>query len=136
MKIEKRKKENRIENNEKEKKTIREIRDYAQESYDKLIVFLSSGALVLTMGFVKNIVEITEKTNTIFLKLSWVLFAISLIIILLSHKTTIKAMDYELKDQKKHSDRMDRFTNFLNWSSMFALIGGITTFIIFIHGNL
>ena len=39
-----------------------EIRKYAGEHYDKLIIYLSSGALVLTVGFVKDIVEkIIEK---------------------------------------------------------------------------
>ena len=66
-----------------------EMRDYAQEEFDKLIVYLNSGALILTIGFVKDITKITEETDTTLLIWSWSSFVCSLLLILLSHKTAI-----------------------------------------------
>ena len=42
------------------KKNLLEMRDYAQEEFDKLIVYLNSGALILTIGFVKDEKETTS----------------------------------------------------------------------------
>ena len=113
-----------------------EMRDYAQEEFDKLIVYLNSGALVLTIGFVKDITKITEQTNTTFLIFSWSCFVLSLLTILLSHKTAILSTDYELKEKETTSDRFDTCTSILNWTSFLALMIGIILFIIFITNNL
>lgn len=113
-----------------------EMRDYAQEEFDKLIVYLNSGALILTIGFVKDITKITEKTDTTLLIWSWSSFACSLLLILLSHKTAILSTDYELKDKETISDRFDAITSFLNWTSFIILMIGIILFITFITKNI
>jgi uncharacterized beta-barrel protein YwiB (DUF1934 family) len=117
-------------------KTIRKIRDYAEEQFDKLIVYLNSGALVLTVGFVKDIVKITDKTDTTLLKASWILFTTSLVIILISHKTSVIAMNYELKDNEKISNYWDILTQILNWSSLVVLVGGIISFLLFVSKSI
>ncbi|MCD6367341.1 MAG: hypothetical protein J7L46_07370 [Bacteroidales bacterium] len=113
-------------------KKIEEIRDYAEEQFDKLIVYLNSGALVLSIGFIKDIVKITKATDLTILKTSWIFFTMSLLIILISHKTAIKSMNLELKEREKESDSCDKCTKILNWISFGFLIIGITFFIIFI----
>lgn len=122
--------------NEKWFDTIRKIRDYAEEEYDKLIVYLNGGALVLTVGFVKDIVTITEHTDTLLLKLSWILFTLSLLIILISHRTAIIAMNYELKEKTLISDRWDHITEILNWCAMLMLITGIICFLLFVNKSI
>ena len=112
--------------------TIRKIRDYSEEQYDKLIVSLNSGALVLTVGFVKDIVKITASTNTTLLKISWVGFTLSLLVILISHRTSIISMNYELKEKENISDRWDLITIILNWTSLIFLISGLASFLIFV----
>lgn len=116
--------------------TIRKIRDYAEEQYDKLIVYLNSGALILTVGFVKDIVKITSNTDTLLLKLSWIFFTCSLLVILISHRTAIIAMNYELKNKNRISDIWDIITNILNWLSLIKLIIGIICFLLFISNTL
>ena len=118
------------------KKIVQEIRDYSEEQFDKLIVYLNSGALVLTIGFVKDIVNITKETDTKLLIFSWSSFAISLSLILLSHRSSIIAMNYEIKKKKKTSDCFDIVTYVLNWASFVIFIIGISLFITFIHKNL
>ncbi|MBL1280685.1 MAG: hypothetical protein COA33_010445 [Fluviicola sp.] len=122
------------EDTEEEKRDIAivKMRDYAEEQYDKLLVYLNSGALVLTVGFVKDIVEITDETNTTLLKISWICFTASLLVILISHRTGIIATNFDIKGAEKISNVWNNFTKFLNWLAMMTLAFGIITFLIFV----
>ena len=116
--------------------TIRKIRDYSEEQFDKLIVYLNSGALLITVGFVSNIVDISQTTKTGLLIWSWVLFTVSLLSILISHRTAIIAMNFELKDKGKASRLCDIITQILNWFSLFLFIGGVAIFLIFVSKSI
>jgi hypothetical protein len=109
-----------------------EIRKYAGEQYDKLIVYLSSGALVLTVGFVEKVVDLSKIKNLFLLYFSWTCFSISLIIILISHRTSLLSIDFEIKENNKTSDCWNIITEVLNWLSMIALVIGIISFIRFV----
>jgi hypothetical protein len=130
----------KIKMSDKDKKSrndiLLEMRDYAQEEFDKLIVYLNSGALILTIGFVKDITKITEETDTTLLIWSWSSFVCSLLLILLSHKTAILSTDFELKDKETISDRFDTATSLLNWISFIILMIGIILFITCITKNI
>jgi len=112
-------------------KILYEARKYAGEQYDKLIVYLSSGALLLTVGFIKNVVDLSKINDLFLLYSSWICFSTSLIIILISHRTSLLSIDLEIKG-KKTSDFWNAMTDILNWLSMIALIIGIVSFIIFV----
>lgn len=121
---------------EEYRSTVREMRDYAQEQFDKLIVYLSSGGLILTLGFVKDLVDLDEAIWKFLMIASWAGFVISLLLILLSHKSAIKAGNLELQGKQTESDEQDEKTNRLNnWSFRF-LIAAITVFVIFFTINL
>jgi hypothetical protein len=113
-------------------KALYEIRGYAEEQYDKLIVYLSSGALVLTVGFVKEIVNLSKTNNLFWLFFSWACFSSSLILNLVSHKTSLLTMNNEITNKKKVSDFWNRITECFNWLSLFAFIAGIISFMLFI----
>ncbi len=127
------------ENTESWDDKIYEIRRSADEAFNKLIVYLSSGALVLTIGFVQNVIDLpTAKFNELLIG-SWILFTSSLLVILISYLTTVKSMDLELDKQKGKSnkwDKWDEITIFLNIASILTLVLGIILFIIFISINL
>lgn len=116
--------------------TVREMRDYAQEEFDKLIVYLSSGGLILTVGFVKDIVELDSAVWKPLMIASWAGFIISLLLILLSHKSAIKSSTLELVGKHAESDDQDEITNRLNKWSFGMLITAIVIFVIFITINL
>ena len=116
--------------------TVRKMRDYAQEEFDKLIVYLSSGGLVLTVGFVKDLVDLSEVCWKFLLILSWAGFIISLILILLSHRSAIKSSTLELGGKEDESDDQDQKTERLNLFSFIVLIVAIIVFVVFISINL
>jgi hypothetical protein len=132
---------------------------YAIEKYDTLIVTLSSGALVLTVGFVHDIVTITPCTDTTFLKLSWYSLITALIMSLLSHiasyranKSVIKLTKLEVESleetgvfeikgfKTKCVDLASKFYSIsigiLNVGSFLVLILGIWLFIHFLNQNI
>ena len=121
---------------EKYKEGVRRDRDYSSDQFDKQLIYLSAGGLVLTVGFVKDMVDITNETNTTLLIISWSCFALSLIAMLLSHRTSVYTMDYELDNEQKKSDNWDSITKFFNFVSALSLIMGVILFIIFISKNI
>ena len=110
---------------EKYSDKVQKDRDYSSDLFDKQLVYLSAGALVLTIGFVKDLVVITDETNTILLIISWISFTLSLIAMLLSHRSSVYSMDYELDGESEKSDDWDLITKILNWVSTLSLITGI-----------
>ncbi|NQU32407.1 MAG: hypothetical protein HQ521_04165, partial [Bacteroidetes bacterium] len=77
--------------------TTQKAVDYSIERFDILIISLSTGGLVLSIGFVKDIIGDYSKVNTILLKITWLLFACSLIMNLLSQATGYFANRLDLK---------------------------------------
>jgi len=132
--------------------TTQKAVDYSIERFDILIISLSTSGLVLSIGFVKDIINDFSKVNPILLKITWLLFACSLIMNLLSQVTGYFANKLDLKITKdiirtekgkeskinvKQKECCKRIFNsstlFLNGGSLFCLISGITTLIIFIY---
>lgn len=116
--------------------SIEKIRLYSSEQFDKQIVYISGGGLVFTIGFVNNIVKFDENTNLCLLIFTWTFFALSLVLNLISHKTSIYAMDFELSGNEKLSDRCDKITEYLNIFSLFLVIVAIILFVVFIANNI
>jgi len=131
--------------------TIQKSIDYSVERFDILIISLSTSGLILSIGFVKNIIRDFSDVNPILLKITWLLFACSLIMNLISQVTGYYANKYDLKvtrdiirteKGKKSKINLKKTecyhkvlnfgTMFLNGGSMTCLIAGIITLIIFI----
>ncbi len=117
------------------KNRIHQYRHDAAVQFNKQVVYLSSGGLILTLGFIKDIVDIKIATFNVLLVISWFLFSLALVTNLFSHKSTIKAMDYELDDKTKDSDDQDVKTIFLDNISVVSLIIAILLFITYVYIN-
>jgi len=109
-----------------------ETRRYSGEQFDKLIVYLSSGALVLTIGFVEKIIDLSKIDNLCLLYFSWSCFCISLILILISHASSMFSIDFDIYEKENISRFFDITTYTLNGLSLTALMLGIATFIRFV----
>jgi len=118
------------------RKKLLEIRNYSEEQFDKLIIYLSSGGLVLTVGFVNDLIEIDQSNCISLLITTWISFTLSLIINLFSHRTSLRSTDLELKEEDSKSEFWDEVTNFLNWTGLIFFIIGVLSFIIYFLINL
>jgi hypothetical protein len=125
--------------------------DYSIERFDILIITLSSSGLVLSIGFVKDIIKDFSKINPSLLKITWLLFAGALIMNLISqvtgyfaHKTDLantenaisiekgKKNNFNIKGMELRQSILNSCTLTLNGGSLISLITGIITLIIFI----
>lgn len=113
-------------------KLLIEMRNESERQFDKQIVYLSAGALVFSVGFVKDIIgENTIPVDKWLLITSWICFASSLIINLFSYLTSRKSADNEIQGKAKSSEIYNNITKCLNWLSIMGLMAGLALFIIF-----
>jgi hypothetical protein len=111
-------------------------RDYAEEQYDKLVVTLASGALALTIVFVKDIVGVTTKNHLGYLKISWILFATTLLVNLLSHQFSVRASDRIIMSDSDGAQFWNTVVWWSNIASSVFLFAGIISFIAFAWRNI
>lgn len=141
-----------IRNLEDHKQKTNENLKYSLDRFDILIISISSGGLVFSMGFVKDLIPKTPPVNFLLLKVSWILFGLAIVLNLFSQVTGYYANKFELKitkniirierknemignqaayEQKKKI--MNFFTNLFNGFSLILLISGIVLFVIFMN---
>jgi hypothetical protein len=145
------KKSRRFLNNlEDHKKRTLENLKYSLDRFDILIISISSGGLIFSMGFIKDILPKTILIQYSLLKISWILFGSAIVLNLLSQVTGYYANKFEIKitknlirqereketigNQKSFESiksTMDFFTKLFNGLSLFFLIAGIVIFVIF-----
>lgn len=74
-------------------KLFQEMYRASGDEFDKQVVYLAGGGLVLTIGFVKDIVKLSATAYLPFLLLSWILFAATLLLNLWSHSASAASTD-------------------------------------------
>lgn len=142
------------------KKELLSLRKEAESQFDKLIIYISAGAFVFSVGFVKDIVgECQQPHFKIILVFSWCLFGLSLFTTLLSQVTFKTAIDYllkkiQLKEQIENNEKenseanqerlmqltckkkvYDNISKGLNTSSLICLFSGAILLMIFLIKN-
>jgi hypothetical protein len=101
---------------------IYQMRKKAEDTFDKLIVYLSSGGIVLSLTYIKpkDGMEIPPLFKYILLA-----FSLSLVIILLSHKFAVLAADAYFNDKECLKKVYNYITHILNWLSLILFIIGL-----------
>lgn len=113
-----------------------EMRQDNVRQFDKQIVYLSGGGLVLSIGFVKDIIGADSIPDLKYLLIvSWISFTLSLIANLFAFKTASASINNAMVFDEKLMKRYDKITSYLNWFSIAGLICGLITFIIFVVVN-
>ncbi len=123
------------ENYDDRTKLLLEIRAESERQFDRQIIYLSGGALVFSIGFVKDIIGNEEPVCKWMLILSWVCFSVALIINLFSYLSTKKAIDHDILGKEKYSKLFNTLTNILNWISILNLLTGLFLVILFAIKN-
>ncbi len=102
------------------------------KSYDKTIITLSSGALALSLTFIKNFINEKQIFNPELLFISWVLLSLSLSIVLLSlffarlaFKQAIEQVDAGTIYKTKVGGAYGKVTGILHSSGAILLITGL-----------
>ena len=122
--------------------TLYKAYDYCVIQYEKNILYLSSGALGVSMAFIEKIVPLQTAISTCYLITSWYLLATTMLISLLSTFLSFRAIAKHIKnyspdnkDNEERRQRLNRILRFLNLVMMFGLFAGIIFLITFIQKN-
>ena len=117
----------------------------AVKAYDKLLIALAGGALTLTVGFTRDVVELHLNNDIFFLFLSWAAFALALCIILFNYYFGISQLARGAEENSKpEADRkpvparyqpLTRYANAANFS-LIAFGSGLILFILFLYYNI
>lgn len=112
--------------------------------FDKSVLTLSGGSLLLSMTFVKDIAE--NPNLTCILLLAWLLLALAICLMLVSLLTSQSALrrQREILDENlanpeaaaKIENKWAVVTNWLNWSSIIVFIAGVICLSLFVAANL
>lgn len=114
------------------------------EQFDKYILTLASGALALSLTFIKNIAPFPVPYSTIILSVSWLCLIVSILSTLISFLTSQKACSNQiqilensyLRECQPEKNCMSLATMWLNRTSILFFILGISFLSIFSIVNL
>ena len=105
--------------------------------FDKNILYISSGALGLSISFITDIVKLSNASYKWILGTSWITLSIVILFSLLSHFFSMKAINFRMqnlfKETDKNSKRYNKAVSSLNLLMLIGLpigIIGLVTFII------
>jgi len=121
---------------EDEREQLIKIRSYSEQTFDKQLVYLAGGGLVLSIGFIKEIIDLSTSTYNPLLYISWICLCLCLLFNLLSHKSSSRSIDEYLKEKYNKGNQWNNRTSKLNNTSIGFLIIGISTFVLFILYNI
>lgn len=117
-------------------------RQKVQETIDKFLISISSGALGISIIFISNIIKDKEIYGKELLMTSWLLYVITLIAVISSFFTSGLAFRYAIRqvDEKDNSEKKfggvwNIITSLLNITSFLAFIFATVTLLGFISNN-
>ena len=94
---------------------------YSSDRFDILIVAISSSALIVTIGFVKNLIGDSNSVDTTLLKTSWLLFVMTIIVNLTSQLSAFYSHKYDYK-VTRNLIRIERKKNVIGNQKLFEKI--------------
>ncbi len=112
----------------------------ASQDADRAILTLSSGALAISLVFVHNVAP-KHPSGTAWLVAAWILFAVSVLVTLVSYKASRATLGAEIKRIDTGIDRSKPtgwhwVTTSLNWLSVACLFAGVGTLLVFAESNI
>jgi hypothetical protein len=112
----------------------------ASQDADRAILTLSSGALAISLVFVHDVAP-THPAGKAWLVAAWVLFAVSILVTLVSYKTSRAALRAEIlridhKADRTHPTCWGYVTSAFNWLSALCLVSGVATLLVFAAKNI
>lgn len=112
----------------------------SSSQFDKQVLFLASGALGLSFAFIKDIVKLAEATNKWLLISSWSLFGAVILLSIISHYTSLKAINKKIHNlnarEDKGSKKLNSLTKWFNILMIVFLALGLSFLTVFVAINI
>lgn len=130
---------------DKDRDKIQDAINESQSDFEKNLVYLSAGALTLSMGFIEKIIPFDKASNKWLLITSWTLLASTLLLNLASHlisvRNSTKARE-EMDSGMEYAKLIERIgcrnqiMRTLNWISYSLFAIGVLLVVIFCSINM
>jgi hypothetical protein len=125
-------------------KATYEALSYGNVQFDKNVLFIASGALGISFGFIEKVVpNLALAKNKSFLIDSWYLFAGVIFISLVAHFISILANRWAIVNDDLEKEKYNRISCWWNWSvralnisMILGLCLGIVLLIAFVNQNI
>lgn len=124
------------------RKDVANVIRRSEQSYDKSLLYLTAGALGLSIAFIKNVVGANVIQYKWFLISAWTTWGLSLLSILASYRTSRKS-HWIVLDQLKEGYTGDQWggiynkiTDYLNCATGVLFTAGVALMILFASFNL
>jgi hypothetical protein len=112
----------------------------SSSQFDKQVLFFASGALGLSFAFIKDIVKLNEAVYKSILITSWSFFGVVILLSIISHYTSLKAINTKIHNinskEDKVSKRLNTYTKWFNILMIIFLALGLTLLTVFIAINI
>ncbi len=125
------------------RKMLIEMEQRMQTSYDKAVMTLSGGALGISLAFTRDIADKASLKSTGWLLTAWILWGLSITIILASFFTSSLAIRKAIRQTDEQSiyrefagGVFNRITSWMNPLAGGFFFFGIVAIVIFIGGNI
>jgi hypothetical protein len=117
---------------------------YSTEQFDKNILFIASGAFVVSFAFIKDIIpNLKEASNKEYLIYSWYIFAGIIFVSLVSHFISMLLGKWAMDNQHLGDDEYNSKLTGWNWLirilnglMILAILAGALSLIYFINHNI
>ena len=111
---------------------------YSTEQFDKAVLFVSSGALAISMTFIEKIVPLKDAHCKQVLVFSWLFEALTILLFTINHYISKKAFNKRLENyfRDKQNKEYDWLVKRINGATIFSLAIGLILLIIFIYINI
>jgi hypothetical protein len=127
-----------------DQKQQHELFKYSIEQFDKNVIYIASGAFVVSFAFIKEIVtNLNSAQHKDWLITSWVIFAIVIFISLLAHWISSLAQAWDIKNTNLEYDVYIKKARWWNWSlrimnlsTIIGILAGALYLLYFIKTNL
>lgn len=95
----------------------------SSSQFDKQVLFIASGALGISLAFVKDIVKLDKSVYKSTLLLSWIFFGIVILISIISHYTSLKAINSKIENINVIEDKESKkFNNYTKWFNILMIV--------------
>jgi ABC-type Fe3+-siderophore transport system permease subunit len=95
----------------------------SSSQFDKQVLFLASGALGLSFAFIKDIVKLAVATNKWLLISSWSLFGVVILLSIISHYTSLKAINKKIHNLNAKEDKgSKKFNSYTKWFNILMIV--------------
>lgn len=145
---------------DKQAEAIDKIKQKSDDDYEKNVVYIAAGTLVLSMTFLEKIIKVESSTYIWILIVGWGFLALTLLCNLLSHQLSslfhercrdlyekceepgenaaeadVQAYNTSLADANDRFEKYNSIIRYLNWTTTFSLFIGIALLVVFCSAN-